>query len=150
MGPGKGRKGTGKTATGATPWKLSQALESPLRRKSHGGFGGGSRETCGDRRPVVRPPEDQQGARLLPYTEAEWLACEDPGQMLSHLRTAVAARNRKVRLFLCACCRRLWHLLDGRIAPGLGVSVHVFLTGEQETEEAHLLVHAGLVDAQHD
>ncbi len=38
--------------------------------------------------------------------EAEWLACEDPGSMLSLLREQVS--DRKMRLFGCACYRSLW------------------------------------------
>src|SRR5947209_10747882 len=41
--------------------------------------------------------------------QARWLACEDPGPMLAALRGG--ASERKLRLFACACCRRLWHLL---------------------------------------
>jgi hypothetical protein len=50
-------------------------------------------------------------------TEAEWLACEDPERLLVFLRGT--ARERKLRLFACACCRRVWHLLtdaDSRAA----------------------------------
>src|SRR5215468_1921083 len=42
-------------------------------------------------------------------TEEEWLACTDPEPMLDHL--AGRPHQRKLRLFACACCRRLWHLL---------------------------------------
>ena len=39
-------------------------------------------------------------------TEAEWLACGDPGPMLALLRDW--ASDRKLRLFGCACYRSLW------------------------------------------
>jgi hypothetical protein len=43
-------------------------------------------------------------------TEAEWLACDDPTAMLDFLGDA--AGERKLRLFVCACCREVWDLLD--------------------------------------
>jgi hypothetical protein len=42
-------------------------------------------------------------------TEAEWLAANYAGPMLSHLRGI--ASERKLRLFAVACCRRVGHLL---------------------------------------
>jgi hypothetical protein len=45
-------------------------------------------------------------------TEAEWLACADPGPMLDFLRGQ--AGERKLRLYAAACGRRVWHLLNDR------------------------------------
>lgn len=39
-------------------------------------------------------------------TEAEWLASTDPRQMLAFLKGKVS--DRKLRLFACACTRRVW------------------------------------------
>jgi hypothetical protein len=43
-------------------------------------------------------------------TEQEWLACTDLRFMLLHFLLDKAS-DRKFRLFSCACCRRIWHLL---------------------------------------
>ena len=45
-------------------------------------------------------------------TESEWLACDVMALLWIHLRDINRDRDhRKVRLFACACCRRVWHLL---------------------------------------
>lgn len=43
-------------------------------------------------------------------TEAKWLACADPYGMLEFVKRM--STNRQSRLFACACCRRVWPLLD--------------------------------------
>jgi hypothetical protein len=43
-------------------------------------------------------------------TEAEWLACAEPRALLEFVRGRLGS-GRKLRLFLCACARRLWPLL---------------------------------------
>jgi hypothetical protein len=43
--------------------------------------------------------------------EAAWLACGDPDEMFGRLHATGAVSDRKVRLFACACVRRVWPLL---------------------------------------
>lgn len=52
-------------------------------------------------------------------TEAEWLACTDLSALLGQVKGAQSRRDvpcitseRKLRLFACACCRRIWPLLS--------------------------------------
>ena len=42
-------------------------------------------------------------------TEREWQTCVDPNLMLTELSGRVS--DRKLRLFICACCRRVWERL---------------------------------------
>jgi hypothetical protein len=52
-------------------------------------------------------------------TESEWLTSTDPLAMLHFVRTS----DRKLRLFACACCRRIWHLLtDERDRNGVVIA----------------------------
>jgi hypothetical protein len=41
--------------------------------------------------------------------EAEWNASKDPDALLDFLQRHI--NERKLRLWACACCRRIWHLL---------------------------------------
>lgn len=54
-------------------------------------------------------------------TEQEWLRGTDPAAMLAFLRGRVSRRKR--RLFACACCRGIWHLIqDDRSRRALEVA----------------------------
>jgi hypothetical protein len=59
--------------------------------------------------------------------EAGWLACENPGPMLVWLGRAASAR--KLRLFACACCRRVGHLLNDRGAHAALATAERFADG---------------------
>ena len=43
--------------------------------------------------------------------EAEWLACNDPDELVAFLQDRERVSDRKARLFAVACCRRIWHLI---------------------------------------
>jgi hypothetical protein len=67
-------------------------------------------------------------------TEREWLGATDPAPMLEFLRGK--ASDRKLRLFGCACCHRIWHLPDSEVESHNAVNVaERFADGEVgETE----------------
>ncbi|VTR93259.1 Uncharacterized protein OS=Sorangium cellulosum (strain So ce56) GN=sce5710 PE=4 SV=1 [Gemmata massiliana] len=46
-------------------------------------------------------------------TEAEWFAGADPTQMFKAIWRNIS--ERKLRLFTCACCRRIWHVLSDHL-----------------------------------
>jgi hypothetical protein len=87
-------------------------------------------------------------------TEAEWLACDDPIEMLKYLRGPHSLREevsgiftylvevdapgltskRKLRLAACACCRRIWHLLCDRRSQELIETNEQFAEGIASAE----------------
>jgi len=70
--------------------------------------------------------------------EASWLTSTDPTAMLTFLRTGGQVTPRKLRLFGCACCRRIWHLLEERAKAGVR-SIEQFTDGlldQQDFERA--------------
>ena len=57
------------------------------------------------------PPDAGMITRMNPnrLNESDWLAAGDPPAMLRFVRRR--ATDRKLRLFACACCRRVWDTL---------------------------------------
>ena len=57
--------------------------------------------------------------------ETQWLESTDPMPMLKFLGPSDKSvpRHRKWRLFACACCRRIWHLLPDESSRELVVAV---------------------------
>jgi hypothetical protein len=53
-------------------------------------------------------------------TEEEWLGCADPDRMLELI--GARASDIEVRLFVCACARRVWHLLTAMEQKNLEAS----------------------------
>jgi hypothetical protein len=95
-----------------------------------------------------------------PMTEQEWKDCTDPARMLIAIRpgpeqvglvipgrvgeVAFRASDRKLRLFACACCRQVWHLLtDERSRRAVVVAEKLADDGWRYTDD----VRAADVDA---
>jgi hypothetical protein len=85
-------------------------------------------------------------------TESEWLDCKETDHLLLHLVYIVLPSERKLRLFNCACIRRIWqHLHDDALRACVETCEH-FIDGNATSEEleaararAHELFH-GLGD----
>ena len=56
-------------------------------------------------------------------TEQQWIECADPLRLLLFLHQKRKASDRKLRLFGCACCRRIWHLLPDQANRDLVAAV---------------------------
>jgi hypothetical protein len=87
-------------------------------------------------------------------TEAEWLACADPQEMLGFLKVQGNVSVRKLRLVVCACCRRAWQSLknsDSRRAVEVAERFADGLATPQELGEAGRKAHelAGLIRSAH-
>jgi hypothetical protein len=68
-------------------------------------------------------------------TESEWLTSSDPDAMLACLRDSGRTSDRKLRLFACACCRRIaTHFEDGRSLRLVEVS-ELFADGAASSAE---------------
>lgn len=50
-------------------------------------------------------------------TDLEWQTCRDPAALLASLEGRIS--ERKLRLFACACCRRVWDLISDRLCREL-------------------------------
>jgi hypothetical protein len=69
-------------------------------------------------------------------TEAEWLACSDPVKMLHAV--GLQGGVRKLRLFACACCRRLGPLLGSDRHLHLVAMAERFADGQATEQELAL------------
>jgi hypothetical protein len=75
------------------------------------------------------------GGRIV--TEPEWLASHDPLEMLAILEPWVVdgdVSERQLRLFVCACSRRLWHLLTDERRKHIELAER-FVDGKAPEEE---------------
>ena len=68
-------------------------------------------------------------------TEAEWLSCADPDQMIDALDNLGMISQRKLRLFAVACCQRIVHLCPGRIAFEVALETAELFADELRPEQ---------------
>jgi pSer/pThr/pTyr-binding forkhead associated (FHA) protein len=68
-------------------------------------------------------------------TEAEWLTSADPEAMLACLGSRIS--DRKLRLFACACCRRIWHLIPHARARATVEAAERYADGLDFGKELH-------------
>jgi hypothetical protein len=66
-------------------------------------------------------------------TEAEWLACDDPEAMLNWV--GPSASERKLRLFMCACCHRVWPLIMEPHCCGAVEVAELYAEGEADAND---------------
>ncbi len=74
-------------------------------------------------------------------TEAEWFRCLEPQKMADYLSDINRGSGRKCRLFVCACVRRIWHLLTDerlRLAVELSEQAADGLVTDKYIEDAWL------------
>jgi hypothetical protein len=90
-------------------------------------------------------------ARRDDVTEQEWRSCGNPHRMLSSIHGRVS--QRRLRLFACACCRRIWYLLTDPRSRQTVEFAELFLDGnaaEAERAIAFDAAQAAAVDAGED
>jgi hypothetical protein len=88
-------------------------------------------------RPAAEPGRSATGGRTM--TEAEWLACAQPTDLMKWER--ITATERKVRLFAVACCRRVPALTSHASLAAVIDTVERFadrLATEEELRAANL------------
>jgi hypothetical protein len=81
-------------------------------------------------------PEGYVPEEIPRLTEATWWECGNPFPMLHQLLQG-AWKDRKLRLFAVACCRRIWHLIDADYArEAIDFAEHL-ADGHVSDQEAH-------------
>src|SRR6266853_500734 len=72
--------------------------------------------------------------------ESDWLSSADPRAMLTFL--GERASERKLRLFYCACCRRVWNLITDERGRQAVVAAERFAEGLLDDSELQVARHS--------
>jgi hypothetical protein len=83
-------------------------------------------------------PTSEEHVKGKGMNEQQWEDADDPIEMLLVPPPGLPATDRKIRLFCCACCRRIWHLLadESRKAVEVGEQFTDGLTDSECLEDA--------------
>ena len=68
-------------------------------------------------------------------TEEQWGTCTEPKERLTFLLSGDRPLERKLRLFLVACCRRIWHLLPSGSCRQAVTVAERFADGQATADE---------------
>src|SRR5262245_56195103 len=93
----------------------------------------------------IDPSYDAFPSPCLLLTEEEWLASTDAQRMLGYF--GGKNRDRKLRLFACACCRGVWDLLRDEQERRAVEAAERFADGEATLEEL-AVAHGGCFSAR--
>src|SRR5262249_993353 len=81
--------------------------------------------------------------------ESDWNSCDDP-QLLSFVRDSGKGSERKLRLYACACVRRIWSWLADERTRGAVEVAERFADGvatDQQRRASEVAAHAARLDA---
>lgn len=73
-------------------------------------------------------------------TEAEWMACPAPGPLLEYIRDR--ASERQLRLWACACVRRIWDLIPRELGRRAVLVTERFIEGRATEKELRYVADA--------
>jgi len=74
--------------------------------------------------------------------EATWMACTNPTRMVDCLRCSGKVSARKLRLFACACCRRIWDRFPDPCNRSLVATIEDHPDGNSDDPELNDALHA--------
>jgi hypothetical protein len=75
-------------------------------------------------------------------TEQEWLTATNPFDLLSHINDKMT--ERKLRLFACSCCRKVWSLLTDERVKRLLLTSELFADGMATSQELESAIRASV------